>query len=89
MKQTVTLSVHRGFNPAVCFDIWPATSHIMEMLYDTPFPEVPQTDHTPKKAERNAEIIARYGAGETGVSIAQAFGISDQRVIRIVRGRRK
>ncbi len=77
---------HRGFKPAACFDIWLATFHIMEMLYDTPFPKEPQTDHTPKKADRNAEIIARYEAGETEASIAQTFDISEQRVSQILRG---
>jgi Mor family transcriptional regulator len=61
----------------------------MEMLYDTPFPESPQTDRMPKKADRNAEIIARHEAGETGVSLAQVFGISEQRVNQIIRGQRK
>jgi hypothetical protein len=69
------------------FDIWLATFHIIEMLYDTPFPDTLQTDHTSEKAERNAEIIARYEAGETGASIAQAFGVSEQRVNQIIRGR--
>jgi hypothetical protein len=36
-------------NHTACFDIWLATFHIMEMLYDTPFPETPQSDHTPEK----------------------------------------
>jgi hypothetical protein len=57
------------------------------MLYDTPYPETPQTDHTPEKADRNTEIIVRYKAGETGARIAQAFGISEQRVNQIIRGR--
>jgi hypothetical protein len=83
----VPLSAHRGFEPAACFDIWLATFHIMEMLYDTPFPELPQTDHTPEKADRNAEIIARHKTGETGASLAQVFGISEQRVNQIIRGR--
>ena len=84
----LTCSYHtRGFNPTACFDIWLATFHIIEMLYDTPFPEMPQIDHTPNKTERNAEIIARYEAGETGASIAQVFGISEQRVNQIIRGR--
>ncbi len=74
--------------PAACFDIWLATFHIIEMLYDTPFPETAQTDHTPEKADRNTEIIALYDAGETGASIAQAFGISEQRVNQIIRGQR-
>jgi Mor family transcriptional regulator len=59
----------------------------MEMLYDTPFPEAPQTDRI-EKTDRNAEIITLYEAGETGVNIARAYGISEQRVNQIVRGRR-
>jgi Mor family transcriptional regulator len=60
----------------------------MEMLYDTPFPTEPQNDLPHEKTERNVEIRARYEAGETGASIAQAFGISEQRVNQIVRARR-
>jgi hypothetical protein len=41
------------------------------MLYDTPFPTEPQNNSVPAQAERNAEIIARYEAGETGASITQ------------------
>ena len=80
--------ISRGFNPAACFDIWLATFHIMEMLYDTPFPTEPQNDLVPAQTERNEEIRARYEAGETGISIAQMFGISEQRVNQIIRGRR-
>jgi hypothetical protein len=76
----------RGFKPAACFDIWLATFHIIEMLYDTPFPTEPQNDLVPAQTERNEEIRARYEAGETGVSIAQTFGISEQRVSQIIRG---
>ncbi len=79
---------HRGLRTAACFDIWLATFHIIEMLYDTPFPDTPQTDHI-EKTDRNAEIIARYEAGETGSSIAQAYGISEQRVSQILRGQLK
>ena len=79
---------HRGFEPAACFDIWLATFHIIEMLYDTPFPDMPQTDHI-KKTDRNAEIIARYEAGEIGASIARSHGISGQRVSQILRVQRK
>ena len=56
------------------------------MLYDTPYPTEPQNDLVPKKAKRNAEIVARYEAGETGASIAQGFDISEQRVNQIIRG---
>ena len=60
----------------------------MEMLYDTPFPTEPRNDLVPAQTERNEGIRARYEAGETGASIAQAFGISEQRVNQIVRARR-
>jgi Mor family transcriptional regulator len=65
-----------------------AAFHILEMLHDTPNPDTPQSDHV-GKTDRNAEIIARYKAGETGVSIAQAYGISGQRVSQILRGQRQ
>jgi plasmid maintenance system antidote protein VapI len=58
------------------------------MLYNTPYPETPQTDRV-EKPERNVEIIARYEAVETGARLAEAFGISEQRVNQIVRGKRK
>jgi len=79
---------HRGFKDTACFDIWLAAFHIIEMLYDTPFPTMRQTDRVEKPA-RNAEIIARYQAGETGASLARAFNLSEQRVNQIIRGVRK
>jgi hypothetical protein len=84
----IFLMPHRGFNPTPCFDLWLATFHIVEMLYHTPYPETPQTDRIEKPA-RNAQIVARYEAGETGARLAEAFGISEQRVNQIVRGKRK
>jgi Mor family transcriptional regulator len=60
----------------------------MEMLYDTLYPTEPQNDLVAAQTERNEEIRARYEAGETGASIAQMFGISEQRVNQIIRGRR-
>jgi hypothetical protein len=80
VKQAVPLC------PIACFDIWLAAFHIMEMLYDALFPDTPQTDRI-EKADRNAELITRYEAGETGVSIARIFGISEQRVSQIIRRR--
>ncbi len=79
---------HRGFEPTACFDIWLAAFHILEMLYDSPFPTEPQNDLVPEKAERNAEIRARYEAGESVGELATAFGISEQRVSQIIHGRR-
>ena len=79
---------HRGFEPTVCFDIWLAAFHILERLYDTPFPAEPQNDLVPEKAERNAEIRARYEAGASVSELAAVFGISEQRVSQIIYGRR-
>jgi hypothetical protein len=52
-------------------------------------PNFPLTDHTPSKHERNRRIRARYAKGETVVSLAEVFGISQQRVSQILRGKRK
>jgi hypothetical protein len=84
----IFLMPYRGFNTTPCFDLWLATFHIVEMLYHTPYPETPQTDRV-EKPQRNVQIIARYEAGETGARLAEAFGISEQRVNQIVRGKRR
>jgi hypothetical protein len=52
-------------------------------------PTFPLTDHTPTKQERNDEIRSRYAAGETIITLAEAFGLSQQRVCQIIRGRRQ
>jgi Mor family transcriptional regulator len=52
-------------------------------------PDFPLTDHTPSKHERNRRIRERYAKGETVVSLAEVFGISQQRVSQILRGKRK
>jgi hypothetical protein len=88
VKQAVPRMPHRGSEPAACFDLWLTTLHIVEMLYDTPFPDTPQTDHI-EKTNRNADVIARYQGDETGARIAQLYTISEQRVHQIIRGRRK
>jgi Mor family transcriptional regulator len=64
-----------------------AAFHILDMLYDTPFPTEPQND-LPSKTERNAEIRVRYEQGETVGELAAVFGISEQRVSQIIHGRR-
>lgn len=80
--------VLRGFEPTACFDIWLAAFHILGALYDSPFPTDPQNDLVPEKVERNAEIRARYEAGESVGELAAVFGISEQRVSQIIHGRR-
>ena len=88
VKQAVPRMPRRGFKPTACFDIWLATFDILGMLYDTPFPIKPQNDLVPTKAERNAEIRARYGQGETVGELATRFGVSEQRVSQILRRQR-
>jgi hypothetical protein len=83
----IFLMPHRGFEDTACFDIWLAAFHIIEMLYDSPFPTEPQ-NNLPTKAERNAEIRTRYQQGEPISQLATTFGISEQRVWQILRGQR-
>jgi len=52
-------------------------------------PIAPLTGHTPGKPTRNQEIRARYAKGETIVTLATAYTISQQRVSQILRSRRK
>jgi hypothetical protein len=49
---------------------------------------VPLTDHTPTKCQRNEEIRVRYARGESLSRLADAFGVSSQRVSQIIQGRR-
>ena len=71
-----------------CFNIWLAAFHIIEMLYDTPFPTEPQNDSIPTQTERNADIRAKYRHGVSVVDLAREFELSEQRVSQIIHGRR-
>ena len=84
---TCPIVPHRGLEPAACFDIWLAAFHILEMLYDTPFPIESQND-LPSKTDRNAEIRTHYEQGETVGELAVEYHISEQRVSQIIHGRR-
>ncbi|KAB2903687.1 MAG: hypothetical protein F9K27_12110 [Anaerolineae bacterium] len=44
---------------------------------------------TPKKTRRNQELRQQYANGESIPDLAKVFGISEQRVHQILRGRRK
>ena len=50
-------------------------------------PDFPLTDHTPSKHERNRRIRTRYAQGDAVVELAEAFGISQQRVSQLLRGK--
>jgi Mor family transcriptional regulator len=52
-------------------------------------PTSPVSDGTRKKGERNAEIRTRHQQGESVATLADVFGISEQRVSQILHGQRK
>jgi hypothetical protein len=52
-------------------------------------PSSPVSDGTPKKCDHNAEIRERHQQGESVATLAEVFGISEQRVSQILRGERK
>jgi Mor family transcriptional regulator len=47
------------------------------------------SDYTPTKEERNAEIYQRYLAGERAVDLAREYGMSLQRIYKIIRNQKK
>jgi Mor family transcriptional regulator len=57
--------------------------------YGRVLPTVPVSDGTPRKCDRNADIRARHQQGESVATLADVFGISEQRVSQILRGQRK
>jgi Mor family transcriptional regulator len=67
-----------------------AARYLLCLLYlDSATFSTPRTDKTPPKLSRNAEIRARYEAGETIAELARAFGISIERIHQILHRRRK
>ena len=57
--------------------------------YGQILPQTPVSNSTPAKCARNAEIRARHQQGETAATLSELFGISEQRVMQILRGQRK
>jgi hypothetical protein len=52
-------------------------------------PQSPVSDGTSPKCKRNAEIRARHQQGESIATLAEVFGISEQRIWQILNDRRK
>jgi Mor family transcriptional regulator len=81
---------HRGFKatsfPRALFAMAFAVSIA---YYGRVLPTVPVSDGTPRKCDRNADIRARHQQGESVATLADVFGISEQRVSQILRGQRK
>jgi len=67
-----------------------AVSALVNRLYPgSSTPQSPQSQSTPKKVDRNAEIRAWYAAGMSVPDLAREYGISKNRVYQILRGKRK
>jgi len=72
------------------FSFEEAVSALVNRLYPgSAAPSAPQSQSTPKKVDRNAEIRARYAAGMSVPDLAREYGISKNRVYQILRGKRK
>jgi Mor family transcriptional regulator len=52
-------------------------------------PQKPVSRITPTKCERNEEIRLRHEQGETLISLAKVFSLSENRVWQIVHSRRR
>jgi Mor family transcriptional regulator len=53
------------------------------------FPRSPVSDGTLPKCARNAEIRARHQNGESIATLAEVFGVTQQRIWQILNERRK
>jgi len=81
---------HRGLRAGALQHLVDAMGYGMVLMYiGQKLSMVPLTDHTPTKCQRNEEIRARHLQGESLSSLADVFGLSAQRVLQIVQGRRK
>ena len=52
-------------------------------------PQYPVSDDNSPKCARNAEIRARHKRGESMATLAEVFGITEQRIWQILNDRRK
>ncbi len=82
---------HRGLLDSSVFEQLrhAARRMILEMYVGIPLPQRPVTRITPTQCERNEEIRLRHQQGETLLSLAEVFGVSENRVWQIVHRRRK
>jgi len=62
---------------------------ILENYAGILLPQKPISHITPAKCERNEEIRLRHQQGETLISLAEVFGLSENRVWQIVHRRRE
>ena len=75
----------RGFQHLPILTTLQAVHRVLARPYHgIPLPSALQPNKTQKQSERNLEIRQRHAAGETIRALAQAFGISKQRVHQII-----
>ena len=75
----------RGYDALACLTPLQAVQRVLTRLYDgIPLPSTLQPNKTQKQSDRNVEIRQRHAAGETIRALAQAFGISKQRIHQIL-----
>jgi hypothetical protein len=82
---------HGGFHDTSVFEQlrYAARRMMIELYAGILLPSHPISKITPSKHARNAEIRARHHTGESLSALAEAFGVSEQRVHQIAQGRRK
>jgi hypothetical protein len=87
----IFLMPHRGLLDTSVFQQlrFAARRMMIELYLGIVLPTQPVSKVTPRKQARNAEIRARHRAGESLSTLAEGFGISEQRVHQIVQGVRK
>jgi len=81
---------HRGLDvPSFPKALWAMVFAMAINYYSQVLPPTPLSNSTPAMYARNAEIRARHKRGESRATLAEVFGISEQRVWQIVQGKRK
>lgn len=77
---------HRGIYPTPLSDMESAVRRVIDQLYaGFPAPsQIPLSDRTKRKTQRNNEIRALYVCGESIATLAKRFGVSEQRIHQIV-----
>jgi hypothetical protein len=81
--------LHTGFYDTSIYNISVATQCVIKQLYkDYPPAEALYYKNIPAR-KRNQEIVQRYANGESLSNLSTIYGISEQRIHQIIRGRRK
>jgi hypothetical protein len=80
---------HRGFQVTSVYSISEAARRIIILLYRNFPPAFPRYFKDTAQRGRNQEIRERFAADESVLLLALAFGISEQQVHQIVKGKRK